>query len=300
MFLHNDREKFIKVVADTSKAYKIGSSLIEKDYFVTMFLKYLAKREPLLVFKGGTCLSKCFKVIKRFSEDIDINLFGMEGLSHRRKKEMKTNIKDTINDLGLGLLNPEEVFSGRDYNLYKVSYPRQFKDLSLKQHLEVESYFLIGSFPTVKMGVTSLIYDYMKEKGLDDMISEYDMEPFEVRAQALERTFADKIFAVCDYYMTGRINGQSRHLYDLHKILPLMTLNDGMKDFMEEIRRAREGKRDCPSAEKDVSLPEMIRTIMAEGAYREDYDRITAPLLYETVDYADIAGTMRNISDWLE
>ena len=300
MFLHNDRKKFIKVVADASKAYEIESAMVEKDYFVTMFLKYLAKREPLLVFKGGTCLSKCFKLIKRFSEDIDINLFGMEGLSHRRKKEMKTNIKDTINDLGLELSNPEQVFSGRDYNLYKISYPSVFENQSLKPYLEVESYFLIGSFPTVNMGVTSFIYDWLKEDGSDDTISEYGLEPFEVRAQALERTFADKIFAVCDYYMGGRINGQSRHLYDLHKILPLMTLNDGMKDFMEEIRRAREGKRDCPSAEKGVSLPETIRTIMAEGTYKEDYDRITAPLLYETVAYGDIAATMGTIADWLE
>ena len=204
MFLHNDQNEFIGLVKNVSRTYNIGAALIEKDYYVTLFLKHLAEKEPLLVFKGGTCLSKCFKLIKRFSEDIDINLFGMEQLSHRRKKEMKYNIVETIERLELKLSNPEEVRSGRDHNIYKVSYPSMFKSQSLKQHLEVESYFLIESFPTANMSVTSLIYDHLKERGLDDIIAKYDLAPFEVRVQALERTFVDKIFAVCDYYIRKR------------------------------------------------------------------------------------------------
>jgi len=299
MFLHNDVEKFTVITTAVSKRLRIDEALVEKDYFVTLFLKYFARKEPLLVFKGGTCLSKCFKLVKRFSEDIDINLLGMEELSHRRKKQMKYNIVDTIDELELNFSNPEEVRSGRDHNVYKVRYPSVFKSLSLKTHLEVETYFLIESFPTVNMGVTSLIYDHLKESGLDEMISKYGLEPFGVRVQALERTFADKIFAVCDYYMTGKINGQSRHLYDLHKILPHMTLDGNMKNFMEEIRRVREGKRDCLSADKDVSLPDMIDTVTESGAYKKDYKERTAPLLYETVAYADIAVTMKRIADWL-
>ncbi|MCL2318260.1 MAG: nucleotidyl transferase AbiEii/AbiGii toxin family protein [Methanomassiliicoccaceae archaeon] len=297
--MHNDRDAFIRTVADVFRVHKIEQSLIEKDYFVTLFLKRLAEKEPLLVFKGGTCLSKCFKLVKRFSEDIDINLLGMEGLPHRRKREMKYHIVETVDDLELKLLNPEEVFSGRDHNLYKVAYPAAFKNPSLKPHLEVETYFLIGSFPTADMNVTSLIYDHLKERGLDDMISKYDLGPFEVRVQALERTFVDKIFAVCDYFMVGKINGQSRHLYDIHKILPHMTLDDNMRGFVEEIRKVREGKRDCLSADKNVSLSEMIGTVMANDTYMIDYNERTAPLLYETVAYADIEATMRRIADWL-
>jgi hypothetical protein len=224
----------------------------------------------------------------------------MEELSGRRKKEMKSHVVRTIGDLKLELSNPNDVRSGRDYNLYKVSYPVVFRHPSLKPHLEVETYFLIGSFPTLNMSVTSLIYDHLKEQGLNDIISEFDLKPFDVRVQALERTFVDKIFAVCDYYMSGRINGQSRHLYDLHKILPQMTLNDNLKDFVEDIRKVREGKRDCLSASKDVYLPEMVNVAMASEIYKKDYNEKTAPLLYETVAYKDIEATMRTIADWLK
>jgi len=110
----------------------------------------------------------------------------------------------------------------------------------------------------------------------------------------------DKIFAMCDYFMIGKINGQSRHLYDIHKILPHMTLDDDMKKFAEEIRRVREGKRDCLSADKNASLPDTIDAVMAKGAYEKDYKERTAPLLYETVAYKDIASSMKKISDWLK
>jgi len=300
MFLHNDKERFTSLVEAVSASTGIKAPLIEKDYYVTLFLKALTAKEPLLVFKGGTCLSKCFKLVERFSEDIDINLEGAGNLTHKRRKMLKQNIVDVIGDIGLELTNPEETRSGRDYNLYEVSYPILFESEALKQHLEVETYFLIDSFPNVKMPASSLIYDHLKENRLDDAIAELALEPFDIRVQALERTFVDKIFAICDYHLNGRTDSQSRHLYDIHKILPHMTLNEEMKGFVEEVRKVREGKRDCPSAEKGVSLPEMIERIIAENIYKNDYENTTSLLLYEAVSYDEVTGSMQKIADWLK
>ena len=51
--------------------------VIEKDYWVTFILDYLFnenKWREYFTFKGGTSLSKCFGLIERFSEDIDLIL----------------------------------------------------------------------------------------------------------------------------------------------------------------------------------------------------------------------------------
>ncbi len=62
----------------------INVKAIEKDWWVTLTLKALFQSAfaTQLVFKGGTSLSKCWKLIERFSEDIDIALdpetFGMK------------------------------------------------------------------------------------------------------------------------------------------------------------------------------------------------------------------------------
>lgn len=59
-----------------SIAHKVGlpSQVIEKDFWVTAILQSLFSL-PIarhLVFKGGTSLSKGWKLIERFSEDIDL------------------------------------------------------------------------------------------------------------------------------------------------------------------------------------------------------------------------------------
>jgi predicted nucleotidyltransferase component of viral defense system len=299
MLLHNNRENFMDIVGEVSLAINIDKSLLEKDYFVTLFLKSLTGKEPLLVFKGGTCLSKCFKLIKRFSEDIDINLDGVKELTQNRKKQLKDNIVAVIDELGLTLSNPEQIKSGMNYNLYKVAYPTAFVNPSLKQHLEVESVFRIGAIPTVKMPTASLIYDFLKIKRLDGVISEFGLEPFEVRVQALERTFVDKIFAICDYYMSGRTEAQSRHLYDLYKILPHMTLDDKLKTFVEDVSKVRDGKHDCTSAAADDALSAIIGKIIAEKTYKNDYNGKTAVLLYETVTYDEVIEAIQTIASWL-
>jgi len=39
--------------------------------------------------------------------------------------------------------------------------------------------------------------------------------PFEMKVQGIDRALADKVFAVCDYYLQGKVAKHSRHLYDI-------------------------------------------------------------------------------------
>jgi len=62
-------------------AARLGTAVqnVEKDFWVCWTLDALfnglAARDPRLLFKGGTSLSKAFGLISRFSEDIDITVF---------------------------------------------------------------------------------------------------------------------------------------------------------------------------------------------------------------------------------
>ena len=69
-----DLEQIIRNAAQKSG---VNEAIIEKDYWVCFVLNYLfsiSKWKDVLTFKGGTSLSKCFNVIQRFSEDIDLIL----------------------------------------------------------------------------------------------------------------------------------------------------------------------------------------------------------------------------------
>lgn len=74
MKLHLNNELFVDMVQLTAETLSIKDIYVEKDYWVTNALFAIFSNEigKDTVFKGGTALSKCFKVIERFSEDIDL------------------------------------------------------------------------------------------------------------------------------------------------------------------------------------------------------------------------------------
>ena len=81
MNLHQNRQIFADAVRAAAQRYKIQEIFIEKDYWVTVALHEIF-HSPMAeetVFKGGTALSKCHKLIERFSEDIDIVILRKEG-----------------------------------------------------------------------------------------------------------------------------------------------------------------------------------------------------------------------------
>lgn len=89
-YLHNDVKAFEDAIMLTYKQNGLMPQAIEKDYYVTMLLQLLAQEMPYIVFKGGTSLSKCHKVIQRFSEDIDITIDTL--LTQGQKKKVKQAI----------------------------------------------------------------------------------------------------------------------------------------------------------------------------------------------------------------
>lgn len=61
----------------TAAARQMSPAIVEKDFWVCWTLKQLFGLPEIgdhLIFKGGTSLSKVFKVIERFSEDIDVSI----------------------------------------------------------------------------------------------------------------------------------------------------------------------------------------------------------------------------------
>src|SRR6202521_895750 len=72
-FLHNHPEfpELIRIVAGQRG---IDPTLVEKDYWIMHCLYGLQELGLAFELKGGTSLSKGFKIIDRFSEDIDIHI----------------------------------------------------------------------------------------------------------------------------------------------------------------------------------------------------------------------------------
>jgi hypothetical protein len=156
---------------------------------------------------------------------------------------------------------------------------------------------MVKSFPSESRPATSIIYDFLKERGFDSIISEYGLEPYPVRVQSIERTFIDKLFAICDYYLDGRIREHSRHLYDIHKLLPYIKIDETLKQLMVETRLARQGKAFCPSAAENQDIKELLQRVISESTYKKDYQTITEDLLFESVTYEQAIESLSSVID---
>ncbi len=73
MKLHEDKKLFNEAIRATAQRMDILDIYIEKDYWVCFALHTIFEGnfKDMVVFKGGTALSKCHQIIERFSEDID-------------------------------------------------------------------------------------------------------------------------------------------------------------------------------------------------------------------------------------
>ena len=277
-------------------ARELGRSeqMVEKDTIQSMFLYELAKSEMPFVFKGGTSLSKAYDLIDRFSEDIDLSMDCRPTQSERAKsKELITGIAES---LGLILSNPDEIKSRYDYNKYVFQYDSMFATIPLE--IIVETNYYQAVYPVEKRMVGSFVGKFCRERGITLPIPFEAAEVF-MNVQSVERTFVDKVFAVCDYKIQNMQDRDSRHLYDICKLLDLVKMDKQLDELIDVVRDDRMHSKNNPSAQLEYNIPEMLKEIISSRFYEADYKNVTQKLLYENVSYdyaiehgiAVVAGT---------
>lgn len=293
--LHNDRELFEQLILRTSESLGIKAEIIEKDYYVTLFLKELVSVSPNIIFKGGTSLSKCYHLIDRFSEDIDLNIETETKPSESRRKHLKSSIVSVIDKLGFTLTNPENVKSRRDYNRYIIDYPSVLGASYLKEMLIVETAVYQRAYPTVRKTAGSLIYDYLSANGFDNFIEQYSLEPFELNVQSAERTMIDKLYALADYYLSGTTAEHSRHIYDIYKLLSVVAIDDDLKALAVSVADERRPHSRSLSVQDGTDIKAVLREIVEKNIYESDYKTITESLLFEPVPYETAVEALNTV-----
>lgn len=273
-----------ETILETAKKYNMDPLLVELDYQMTRVLKEFSVRWPDCVFKGGTSLFKCFGLSRRFSQDIDISFNRI--LTGDEKKALKASLFEIAASLDMKVKNPYSVKSKRDYNCYLLEYESLLTDESGQSTgiVKVETSIACESFPTKRCKVNCLSEDFN----------------FDILTQSLERTFVDKTFALCDYYIKKRSERLSRHIFDLYKIYPLIMDKDeaseNLKKLVYEVRKQRTLMWVCPSAKEGVDVPGILTRIVNEGYYKEDYLSFAGEYENPPLEYLEVVEVISKIS----
>ena len=295
MYLHNDKELFKEVVYATANEISLPIAIIEKDYYVTMILRELSKRAPECVFKGGTSLSKCHHIIDRFSEDIDITFSNDLGRGARRR--FKENVVIKISEeLEMPIPDVDVIWSKADYQCYIFKYfPIDgYVSESMFPGVKMEVVLMSKAFPTEKILVDSYIYQFLMKDNMD-IVEEYGLKPFEMNVQSLERTFIDKVFAICDYYLEDDIKFHSRHIFDIYMLLQKMNFNDEFEQLIKEVREHRRQIGRCPSSASDVNVRSLLVQIVENRGYEADYEDITEYFQKTKIEYTEAIKAIQKV-----
>lgn len=95
MLKKQELEKLEKLIIKLSEKTKFNRSMIEKDYYITLFFKELEKHENnWLVFKWWTCLNKVYFWYYRLSEDIDFSVTDSKSIVSMSKKEKSNRLNE--------------------------------------------------------------------------------------------------------------------------------------------------------------------------------------------------------------
>lgn len=221
MSLFRGRDDFQETIEAAGRALGIDAAIVEKDYWVSEVLRVLTRDFPGdFIFKGGTSLSKCYGLIKRFSEDVDILILPGDrgvGATDRLMKDMAE-----ASGKALGA-EPERLdgTTGRNRTV-RLTYPTTRIVDGISPGVLLEMGIRGGEHPWEMMPAGCLLADVLKDSGQD--ISDYeDLQPVDVPVLQAGRTLLEKL-AVLHTRLSSDATADNcakygRHYLDIYQLL---------------------------------------------------------------------------------
>lgn len=307
MKLHQNNELFQDAVLSASQRFGIPEIYVEKDYWVTVVLCEIfhSMIADQVVFKGGTSLSKCHKLIQRFSEDIDLVVLRNEGENDNQLKRKIRTISKIVENVV-----PEiqvEGLTNKKGNIRKTvhQYDRLFKGSfgQVREPLILEATWLGNFEPFTREKVSCYAYEVMKQTGQVPMIEEYGLQPFEVQVLSIERTICEKIMSLVRFSQMDdpytNLSNKIRHVYDIH----LMMNDESIKSFFESSEfdkmLVKVGKDDLISYKNDnVWLKDHPCTALIFKESEKTWNRIKST--YRTIFKELVIGKLPNEDDLID
>lgn len=227
MNLHDHSDAFAELVAVAAETIGLPEIYIEKDYWVTHALKHLAQSSYIdaVVFKGGTSLSKAFRLIDRFSEDIDLALLSTSKSDSARKRLLKS-VEAVMTKNLVSLKGDERESKGSKFRKTVYQYPRRVENNNFGQassELLIEINAFTHPEPFERRKLQTLIAEVLVDKDQQVLIDQYGLQSFSINVLSAKRTLIEKMLGVIkDSYdddPVAKLSARIRHLYDICLIL---------------------------------------------------------------------------------
>ncbi|MDR1896638.1 MAG: nucleotidyl transferase AbiEii/AbiGii toxin family protein [Prevotellaceae bacterium] len=302
------KEERLEIYQITQDTLGLSKVIIEKDWWVTAVLRALFSLPYAenLSFKGGTSLSKCWGLIKRFSEDIDIAVnreyLGFVGtlsktqISNRLRRAACSFVReklqyDLANQLKINGINSSDFFvkvnitpiSTTDPEIIEVEYQSIFEELGyVKRKVIVEVSGRSMNEPLQVVKLQSIIDEEFPKAAFAE-------KPFEIQAVVPQRTFIEKICLLHEEFSKPqdlmRSERMSRHLYDLAQIMDTFVIDEALtnKELYNSVVEHRRIFVGLKGFDYSTLAPQTINIVPPENMlaqWKTDYETMQNTMIY--------------------
>ncbi len=279
----------------TKYAYdsKLNKAIVEKDFWVTLILDYLfhkSQYKEYFIFKGGTSLSKCFHLIQRFSEDIDLilkwNILTDDDPNKERSNRQQDMYNKNINLLAQSFIKeklvPAMVLDFHDINkdikividendgqIVNLYYPRLYDptEAGILKYIRLEIGPLAALSPTDNIEISPMISEMKLPI----------MNQFNTKVETVlpQRTFWEKILILhqeshrpMDKKTPKRY---SRHYFDIVKISMSKYKDIAYNDLMllTNVREFKKKFYPVGWAQYDLAKPGTFKLVPSKERIKE-------------------------------
>ncbi len=233
MILHEDKKLFYNAVEVTAQQMKLPEIYVEKDYWITYVLYNIFndKIGEETIFKGGTALSKCFNLIDRFSEDIDLVVIQRSGESHNKQtakiRRISQVVANALPEIQIPGVTNKMGMIRKTAHSYKKEFFGDFGQV--RDFIILEASWLGHHEPYKKLPISSYVYQMMLKRNQKALAVENVLEPFNVLVLDPCKTLCEKIISLVRFSHAedaiDELKHKIRHIYDIYKLLNNKTIS---------------------------------------------------------------------------
>lgn len=304
-FLHESSD-FKALLEQVRVSKNILEPLVEKDYWIMHCLWGLQNQGFDFELKGGTSLSKGYRLIDRFSEDIDIKIkppLTMDvpiGKNHQAPKHVERRL-EYFDWLAREIKIPG-ITTTRDTTFddkkarnggIRLTYPSHFSiSEGIKPYVLLEVGF-DATTPNRPLDISSWASDFAEPFNL----SVADNRAIKVLCYEPGYTFVEKLSAISRKFRQEQ-EGQAmpinfiRHYYDVYQLLQsdLVLSFIGTEAYYLH-KQARFGAEDEPDLKRNKAFT--FRDSATLARYSDEYDRTKALYYTQAPTFKDIISQLR-------
>lgn len=274
-----------ELIQDIAVEYGISPSFVEKDLYVVNVLKVISELnfdDAKIIFSGGTCLSKAYNKIKRFSEDIDFRIHMNHDFTRADKRNLREFIIATlVKTEGFRVLD-ETLIKRNESNFFSfdIEYPKNFElGQGLRPNLKLEFTFDNILLAEQKLEVKSIIGAFVENSSSTfiDCISPIETAANKLSALMWRVDIKDRTKII------GSIENDPtimRHLHDLSALE-----NEIMNaDFINILKTSFNSDKGRHGSNERMDLNDFLKVTLEklrqDKQYKQEYEMFVNSMSY--------------------